>query len=43
MELADPVEGAAPGQGLVLYGGPDGDIVLGGGRMLIATKREASE
>ena len=29
--LAEPVEGAAPGQGLVLY---DGETVLGGGRIM---------
>ena len=28
--LAEPVHGAAPGQGLVLYAG---DLVLGGGRL----------
>jgi tRNA-specific 2-thiouridylase len=31
VQLAEPVEGAAPGQGLVLY---HGDNVLGGGRIL---------
>jgi tRNA-specific 2-thiouridylase len=31
VELAEPVTGAAPGQGLALY---DGDVVLGGGRLL---------
>ena len=33
VELAEDVLGAAPGQGLVLY---DGDLVLGGGRILSA-------
>ncbi|MBU8870411.1 MAG: tRNA 2-thiouridine(34) synthase MnmA [Gemmatimonadales bacterium] len=33
VELEDAVLGAAPGQGLVLY---DGDLVLGGGRILTA-------
>lgn len=42
VDLAVPVEGAAPGQGLVLYGGAAGDIVLGGGRMLGEREREAS-
>jgi tRNA-specific 2-thiouridylase len=31
VELAEPVAGAAPGQGLVLY---DGETVLGGGRII---------
>jgi len=30
VELAEPVDGPAPGQGLVLYAG---DLVLGGGRI----------
>ena len=33
VDLAEPVAGAAPGQGLALY---DGDTVLGGGRLLAA-------
>jgi len=33
IELAEPVEGGAPGQGLVLYGGPGAETVLGGGRI----------
>jgi len=37
--LADPVDGAAPGQGLVLYAG---DIVLGGARILGRQGREGS-
>ena len=37
MELAEPVIGAAPGQGLVLYAG---DVVLGGGRLVAAGRRE---
>ena len=40
VELEEAVSGAAPGQGLVLYGG---DTVLGGGRLLAASRRgEAS-
>ena len=32
VELAEPVDGAAPGQGLVLY---EGDMVLGGARITL--------
>ncbi len=32
LELTEPVEGIAPGQGLVLY---QGDMVLGGGRLIL--------
>ena len=38
IELAEPVYGGAPGQGLVLYGGPGGEIVLGGGRIRSARR-----
>ncbi len=37
VDLAEPVAGAAPGQGLVLY---DGDAVLGGGRLVRAARME---
>lgn len=40
VELAEPVAGAAPGQGLALY---DGDTVLGGGRLLEAGGAGAEE
>lgn len=40
VELAEPVAGAAPGQGLALY---DGDTVLGGGRLLEAGAEGAGE
>lgn len=35
VDLAEPVTGGAPGQGLVLY---DGDTVVGGGRIVCATQ-----
>ncbi len=37
VELAEPVDGAAPGQGLVLY---QDDVVLGGGRIVGSFMRE---
>ena len=36
VDLLETVSGAAPGQGLVLYAG---DTVLGGGRLLTASRR----
>lgn len=41
IELAESVDGGAPGQGLVLYGGPGGETVLGGGRIR-AARREGT-
>jgi len=37
VDLGDPVDGAAPGQGLVLY---QDDVVLGGGRIVDADRAE---
>jgi tRNA-specific 2-thiouridylase len=39
VELAEPVTGAAPGQGLVLFAG---DLVLGGGRLVSASPGKES-
>lgn len=36
LKLAGPVRAAAPGQAVVLYGGPDGAEVLGGGTLVEA-------
>ncbi len=40
VELEETVGGAAPGQGLVLYAG---DTVLGGGRLLAASRRKEAD